>query len=79
MSIIFKNNKFIDSDIYIEQTLNEKECIHAWRVIINKDYYLVLCDLEKDIHDPLTFKCMITTCNMIRCYNHLPDNLKYFN
>ena len=36
---------------------------------------LIICDLEKDIHNPLTFKCTIDNCNMIRCYNHLPNHL----
>ena len=37
MSIIFKDNKFIDSDSYIEPI--KEECEHIWNVIVNKDYY----------------------------------------
>ena len=78
MSIIFKNNKFIDVENYIDFD-SSKECLHVWRVIVSKDYYFILCELEKDIHDPLTFKCVISSCNMIRCFSHLPENIKYFN
>lgn len=77
MSVIFKHNKFIDSDSYIEPI--KEECEHIWNVIVNKDYYAIICDLEKDIHYPLTFKCTIDNCNMIRCYHHLPNDLLYYN